>query len=86
MRTANVARIKTWQGGKGDCSDITYTNLTLIDVSNAIIIDQFYCPASQKQQVHTQSAVACDVWSILTAQLAVTVPMGKLTARITAAV
>ena len=59
-RTSNVARIKTWQGGRGICKNITYTNLTLIDVDNAILIDQFYCPGSQK---HPDGKTHCKNWS-----------------------
>ena len=59
-RTSNVARIKTWQGGRGECSDIHYSNLTLIDVENALLIDQFYCPGSQK---HPDGQAHCKNYS-----------------------
>ncbi|XP_059642966.1 probable polygalacturonase At3g15720 [Cornus florida] len=41
--TENGARIKTWQGGSGYARNIDFQNLKLIDVSNPIIIDQYYC-------------------------------------------
>ncbi|XP_057862088.1 polygalacturonase-like [Cryptomeria japonica] len=41
--TTNGLRIKTWQGGSGMASDITYENVQMEDVSNPIIINQFYC-------------------------------------------
>ena len=59
-RTSNVARIKTWQGGTGNVSAITYENLTLIDVENAILIDQYYCPGSQK---HPDGQTHCKNYS-----------------------
>ncbi|KAI5656459.1 hypothetical protein M9H77_25252 [Catharanthus roseus] len=39
----NGVRIKTWQGGSGYARDIHFKNITLKDVKNPIIIDQFYC-------------------------------------------
>ncbi|XP_059071095.1 polygalacturonase-like [Cryptomeria japonica] len=41
--TTNGLRIKTWPGGSGVASDITYENVQMEDVSNPIIINQFYC-------------------------------------------
>lgn len=39
----NGVRIKTWQGGRGAVSCITFSNLHMDNVRNPIIIDQFYC-------------------------------------------
>lgn len=39
----NGVRIKTWQGGHGSVSGITFANLHMDNVRNPIIIDQFYC-------------------------------------------
>ncbi|KAF8401252.1 hypothetical protein HHK36_012184 [Tetracentron sinense] len=39
----NGVRIKTWQGGSGAVSGITFNNLHMDTVRNPIIIDQFYC-------------------------------------------
>ncbi|KAF1883157.1 hypothetical protein Lal_00003340 [Lupinus albus] len=41
--TDNGVRIKTWQGGKGFASNITFHNVMMENVSNPIIIDQYYC-------------------------------------------
>ncbi|GLJ10109.1 hypothetical protein SUGI_0122320 [Cryptomeria japonica] len=41
--TTNGLRIKTWPGGSGMASDITYENVQMEHVSNPIIINQFYC-------------------------------------------
>ncbi|CAI9297734.1 unnamed protein product [Lactuca saligna] len=41
--TTNGVRIKTWQGGSGNASLITFRNIKMKDVSNPIIIDQNYC-------------------------------------------
>ncbi|CAI0542078.1 unnamed protein product [Linum tenue] len=41
--TQNGLRIKTWQGGSGEASDINFQNVLMENVSNPIIINQFYC-------------------------------------------
>ncbi|CAL5398108.1 unnamed protein product [Camellia sinensis] len=43
--TMNGVRIKTWQGGNGYARKISFENITLVQVSNPILIDQFYCPS-----------------------------------------
>nr|GMC73393.1 probable polygalacturonase At1g80170 [Ipomoea batatas] len=44
--TENGARIKTWQGGSGFVKKIIYENLMMENVSNPIIIDQYYCDSA----------------------------------------
>ncbi|XP_065866746.1 probable polygalacturonase At1g80170 isoform X2 [Euphorbia lathyris] len=44
--TDNGLRIKTWQGGSGNANDITFRNVLMENVSNPIIIDQYYCDSS----------------------------------------
>ncbi|PKU75783.1 polygalacturonase At1g48100 [Dendrobium catenatum] len=39
----NGVRIKTWQGGMGSVSDITFDSVYMDNVKNCIIIDQYYC-------------------------------------------
>ncbi|KAL4305400.1 hypothetical protein HN51_039391 [Arachis hypogaea] len=41
--TDNGVRIKTWQGGSGYVSGITFSNIHMYNVRNPMIIDQFYC-------------------------------------------
>ncbi|KAJ9181100.1 hypothetical protein P3X46_009266 [Hevea brasiliensis] len=41
--TSNGVRIKTWQGGSGIASNIKFQNIEMQNVSNPIIIDQYYC-------------------------------------------
>ncbi|CAJ1874095.1 unnamed protein product [Sphenostylis stenocarpa] len=41
--TDNGVRIKTWQGGSGSVSGVTFSNIQMVSVRNPIIIDQFYC-------------------------------------------
>lgn len=41
--TTNGLRIKTWQGGSGYVRGVRFENVRMEDVSNPIIIDQFYC-------------------------------------------
>lgn len=48
--TTNGLRIKTWQGGTGIASNIDFRNIKMSNVSNPIIIDQFYCPPSQTEE------------------------------------
>ena len=47
VRTTNAARVKTWQGGTGSVRNVTFANLTVRAVAQPLVIDQFYCPASQ---------------------------------------
>ncbi|CAF1727684.1 unnamed protein product [Brassica oleracea var. botrytis] len=39
----NGVRIKTWQGGSGLVSRIVFRNILMVNVRNAIMIDQYYC-------------------------------------------
>ncbi|KAJ4968101.1 hypothetical protein NE237_014802 [Protea cynaroides] len=39
----NGVRIKTWQGGSGLVTGVTFNNVYMDTVRNPIIIDQFYC-------------------------------------------
>ena len=39
----NGVRIKTWQGGSGSVSKVTFNNIRMESVKNPIIIDQYYC-------------------------------------------
>ncbi|KAL0812310.1 hypothetical protein Bca101_068753 [Brassica carinata] len=39
----NGVRIKTWQGGSGSVSGVTFNNIHVESVRNPIIIDQYYC-------------------------------------------
>ncbi|KAL0387318.1 UNVERIFIED_CONTAM: Polygalacturonase [Sesamum radiatum] len=39
----NGVRIKTWQGGFGSVSKVTFKNIHMDTVRNPIIIDQYYC-------------------------------------------
>uniref|UniRef100_K7M8U1 Polygalacturonase n=1 Tax=Glycine max TaxID=3847 RepID=K7M8U1_SOYBN len=41
--TDNGVRIKTWQGGSGFASKITFQHILMENVSNPIIVDQYYC-------------------------------------------
>ncbi|KAH1198443.1 putative polygalacturonase [Glycine max] len=50
--TTNGVRIKTWQGGSGYVRGVRFQNVRVENVSNPIIIDQFYCdsPTSCENQ------------------------------------
>ncbi|XP_043815808.1 polygalacturonase-like [Manihot esculenta] len=41
--TTNGVRIKTWQGGSGIAKNIKFQNIEMHNVSNPIIINQYYC-------------------------------------------
>ncbi|PSS17861.1 Polygalacturonaseprecursor [Actinidia chinensis var. chinensis] len=42
-KTTNGVRIKTWQVGRGHVRGVLYEDVNFMDVSNPIIIDQYYC-------------------------------------------
>lgn len=42
-RSDNGVRIKTWQGGVGAVTAVTFAGIRMDDVRNPIIIDQYYC-------------------------------------------
>ncbi|KAL9238605.1 hypothetical protein vseg_013002 [Gypsophila vaccaria] len=43
--TQNGVRVKTWQGGSGFATKITFQNVWMENVTNPIIVDQYYCDA-----------------------------------------
>lgn len=45
--TSNGVRIKTYQGGSGNASNIKFENIEMENVRNPIIIDQNYCDRSK---------------------------------------
>ncbi|XP_054794421.1 polygalacturonase At1g48100-like [Prosopis cineraria] len=51
----NGVRIKTWQGGAGTVSKVTFSNIYMDTVRNPIIIDQYYCLS--KDCINQTSAV-----------------------------
>ncbi|KAK4476375.1 hypothetical protein RD792_015525 [Penstemon davidsonii] len=46
--TTNGVRIKTWQGGKGSARNIVFEDIYMKNVSNPIIINQFYCDKNKR--------------------------------------
>ncbi|KAK4491339.1 hypothetical protein RD792_002075 [Penstemon davidsonii] len=57
----NGVRIKTWQGGFGSVSKVTFNNIHMDTVRNPIIIDQYYC--NTKACLNQTSAVYInDIW------------------------
>ncbi|KAK4483891.1 hypothetical protein RD792_011100 [Penstemon davidsonii] len=53
--STNGLRIKTWQGGSGHVRSIRYQNVRMENVSNPIIIDQFYCDSPKSCQNQTSA-------------------------------
>ncbi|KAL9156694.1 hypothetical protein ABFS82_09G094800 [Erythranthe guttata] len=43
FHTETGLRIKTWQGGSGFVRKVVFENIWMINVSNPIVIDQYYC-------------------------------------------
>ncbi|KAK6118138.1 hypothetical protein DH2020_048122 [Rehmannia glutinosa] len=56
----NGVRIKTWQGGSGAVSGVTFNNIHMDNVRNPIIIDQFYC-LSKDCANHTSAVYVSDI-------------------------
>ncbi|CAA0824428.1 Probable polygalacturonase [Striga hermonthica] len=57
--TENGVRIKTWQGGSGFVRKVTFQDIWMYNVSNPIIIDQYYCD-SRLPCLNQTSAVSID--------------------------
>ncbi|KAK4428027.1 putative polygalacturonase [Sesamum alatum] len=57
--TKNGVRIKTWQGGSGFARNITFENIWMQNVSNPVVIDQYYCDSPEPCGNQT-SAVGID--------------------------
>lgn len=55
METTNGVRIKTWQGGSGYVRLVRFQNVRMENVSNPIIIDQFYCDSPSACQNQTSA-------------------------------
>jgi Glycosyl hydrolases family 28 len=56
----NGVRIKTWQGGSGSVSAVTFDNIHMDTVRNPIIIDQYYC-LSKSCQNQTSNLFVSDI-------------------------
>ncbi|KAF7804960.1 polygalacturonase [Senna tora] len=61
--TDNGVRIKTWQGGSGSVSGVTFSNIHMEAVRNPIIIDQFYCLAKDCSNKTSAVSVSNIVYS-----------------------
>ncbi|PON40757.1 hypothetical protein TorRG33x02_339830, partial [Trema orientale] len=48
--TTNGLRIKSWQGGSGYAENIIFQNIAMHNVTNPIIIDQYYCDQKEPCQ------------------------------------
>ncbi|KAF3673493.1 Eukaryotic translation initiation factor 3 subunit H [Capsicum annuum] len=59
--TSNGLRIKTWQGGSGYVRTVRFQNVQMDDVSNPIIIDQFYCDSQKPCQNQTSAVEISEV-------------------------
>ncbi|KAJ8547022.1 hypothetical protein K7X08_010608 [Anisodus acutangulus] len=59
--TTNGLRIKTWQGGSGYVRTVRFQNVQMEDVSNPIIIDQFYCDSQKPCQNQTSAVEISEV-------------------------
>lgn len=59
--TENGVRIKTWQGGDGFARSIIFRNILMRNVSNPIIINQFYCDSSHPCKNQTLAVKVVDI-------------------------
>ncbi|XP_077223135.1 polygalacturonase-like isoform X2 [Tasmannia lanceolata] len=59
--TNNGLRIKTWQGGYGWARNIIFRNIEMIDVSNPIVIDQYYCDSPEPCPNRTSAVEISDI-------------------------
>ncbi|XP_027347567.1 probable polygalacturonase At1g80170 [Abrus precatorius] len=59
--TTNGVRIKTWQGGSGYVRGVRFQNVRVENVSNPIIIDQFYCDSPTTCQTQTSAVEISEV-------------------------
>ncbi|KAI4314343.1 hypothetical protein L6164_027260 [Bauhinia variegata] len=59
--TTNGVRIKTWQGGSGYVRGVRFQNVKMDDVSNPIIIDQFYCDSPTSCQNQTSAVKVSEI-------------------------
>ncbi|KAJ7297026.1 hypothetical protein O6H91_04G084700 [Diphasiastrum complanatum] len=59
--TTNGLRIKSWQGGQGAANDIQFQNVRMINVSNPIIIDQYYCDSRVPCQNQTSAVEVSEI-------------------------
>ncbi|KAL6964612.1 galacturonan 1,4-alpha-galacturonidase [Sarracenia purpurea var. burkii] len=57
-KSDNGVRIKTWQGGSGSVSQVTFANIHMDSVRNPIVIDQYYCPNEGSSCSNQTSAIA----------------------------
>lgn len=57
----NGVRIKTWQGGTGNVSAVTFKNIYVDTVRNPIIIDQYYCDCLIKCANQSQAVSISDI-------------------------
>ncbi|CAL0330993.1 unnamed protein product [Lupinus luteus] len=59
--TTNGVRIKTWQGGAGYVRGVRFQNVKVENVSNPIIIDQFYCDSPSSCQNQTSAVEISEI-------------------------
>ncbi|XP_022153575.1 probable polygalacturonase At3g15720 [Momordica charantia] len=55
------ARIKTWQGGSGYARKVSFQGITLDQVKNPILIDQYYCNGKNGCKNQTSAVQVSDV-------------------------
>ncbi|XP_042426464.1 probable polygalacturonase At1g80170 [Zingiber officinale] len=61
INTENGLRIKTWQGGSGYARNIKFRNIQMSNVSNPIIIDQYYCDSLSPCENQTSAVEVHDI-------------------------
>ncbi|XP_074312634.1 putative polygalacturonase At1g80170 isoform X2 [Silene latifolia] len=59
--TQNGVRVKTWQGGSGFATKIIFKNVWMENVTNPILVDQYYCDAPDPCQNQTANVNVNDI-------------------------
>nr|XP_043624230.1 probable polygalacturonase At1g80170 [Erigeron canadensis] len=59
--TENGLRIKTWQGGSGFVRNVKFEDVWMENVSNPIIIDQYYCDSKKQCPNKTEAINVHDI-------------------------
>ncbi|KAA8517061.1 hypothetical protein F0562_017121 [Nyssa sinensis] len=80
--TTNGVRIKTWQGGSGNASNIIFQNIKMHNVTNPIIIDQNYCDQDdpckeQKSAVQVKNVVYRNITGTSASDMAIKIDCSK---------
>ncbi|BBN06437.1 protein MpGH28.4 [Marchantia polymorpha subsp. ruderalis] len=58
---SGAVRMKTWQGGSGYVSKVSFENIRVRNVSHPVVIDQYYCDTAKCRNHATKAVAISDV-------------------------